>query len=729
MMYTARKKEGVHDMKKKQLLELEIPKPTEEMLAIAEKDIPKKSQRYWGNRDVYQYGTYFRLQIEDNILKASIFFADQIRAGRKLPAYLLFIDKEADEFITFDMESHRWRESMLCNLEWPRYSYKSGKYISGKDLEIMKGYLEGGTGEYTDLQRYQYAVRNRQLIRRDKKETDAWDKMMDQVPELPKDWEYWVAKTGISQHFMFYEYKRGGAKKGYCSHCRKMVPIKNPRYDKAGYCSKCRHPVVYKSIGKFGRIVTERENVYLIQRCELGIIVRQFEARSFYRKSGYKTPRISCDEVRRIFFNSEWRGKAFYYGCYKQREYRWIRGGVYAGTNYNWYKGEVYRRTLSDLEKKELRHSGLVKMIRWKKVIDPEAFLASLSKKPILEQIVKAELFVLVDELLEGKGILEDYSSGKLSKVLKIDRNRLQRLRRVEGGIQYLKWLQYEKKYGKNVADEEINWFVKNHYMLEHFEFILDRMSPLQIKNYLLKQQKLSGESLDSILRTWKDYLSMAKRANVDVNDAIIYRASRLNQRHQEMVQIIEEMNVSMKAKEILAAYEGIDKVLSEEKEKYDYQEGEYAIIAPEKVEDILHEGNALHHCVDKGEHYFERIAKRESFILFLRKAENIETPYYTLEVEPGGTIRQKRTKYNRQLDDIDQAETFLRKWQKVIRKRMTEDDWNLADRSKKIRVKELEEMRENKVIVHGGLFGGKLLADLLEEDLMEQNEVMDNAA
>ena len=256
----------MHDMKKKRLLELEIPKPTEEMLAIAEKDIPKKSQIYWRNRDVYQYGTYFRLQIEDNILKVSIFFADQIRAGRKLPAYMLFIDKEADEFITFDMESNRWRESMLCNLDWPVYYYESGKYISGKDLEIMKGYLEGGTGEYTDLQRYQYAVRNRQLIRRDKKETDAWDKMMEQVPELPKDWEHWVAKTGISQHFMFYEYKRGGAKEGYCSHCRKMVPIKNPRYDKAGYCSRCRHPVIYKSIGKFGRLRTEREVIYLIQR-------------------------------------------------------------------------------------------------------------------------------------------------------------------------------------------------------------------------------------------------------------------------------------------------------------------------------------------------------------------------------------------------------------------------------------------------------------------------------
>ena len=59
----------------------------------------------------------------------------------------------------------------------------------------------------------------------------------------------------------------------------------------------------------------------------------------------------------------------------------------------------------------------------------------------------------------------------------------------------------------------------------------------------------------------------------------------------------------------------------------------------------------------------------------------------------------------------------------------MTEEDWDLADRSKKIRVKELKEMRENKVIVHGGLFGGKLLADLLEEDMMERNEVMDNVA
>ena len=83
-------------MKKKQLLKLEMIEPTEEMLELAKKDVPKKSNLYWKERDVYQYGTFFRSQIEDDILKVGIFFTDQIRAGRRLPAYILFIDKAAE---------------------------------------------------------------------------------------------------------------------------------------------------------------------------------------------------------------------------------------------------------------------------------------------------------------------------------------------------------------------------------------------------------------------------------------------------------------------------------------------------------------------------------------------------------------------------------------------------------------------------------------------------------
>ena len=59
----------------------------------------------------------------------------------------------------------------------------------------------------------------------------------------------------------------------------------------------------------------------------------------------------------------------------------------------------------------------------------------------------------------------------------------------------------------------------------------------------------------------------------------------------------------------------------------------------------------------------------------------------------------------------------------------MTDEDWELADRSKKLRIQELKEMRENKVVIHGGLFSGRLLADLLEEDLREHGDILENVA
>lgn len=717
-------------MKKQQLLKLEMLQVTDEMYEIAQNDVPQKNT--WGDRDIYQYGIYFRLQKEENILKVAIFFADQIRAGKKLPAYILFINKEADDFITFEVDKKRWRNSMLCNLDWPNYYYQSGKYISQGDIDILGKELKKEFGDYRDIQLFQRNVRRRNLIRRDKKITDAWDEMMKQVPELPKDWKQWVARNGISQHFMFYEYKRDGAHEGYCSHCRRMVPIKNPKYNKAGHCSKCKHPVTYKSVDKFGRVSTIDVFVYLIQRCKTGILIREFRARSFYKKEDYKNPETLCSEERRTFFDSAWKSNAYYYGNFKQREYRWIRVNAPNINNLwysEWYKGQVYRRTLPGLMKKAFNHTGLVEMIRWKKKIDPEHYILAFIKRPILEQIVKAGLYELADDLLKDQFALKENLESKLTKALEIDRNRLQRMRRLHGGYQHLKWLQYEKAHGMNIADDDVNWFVNNELQAEDFKFIEHRMSPRQIKNYLIRQQKQNGDSIKSILRTWEDYLSMAQRANMNVNDAIIYRTSCLYQRHNELVEIIEKMDAAIKAQEILAKYPGIDKIILEVKEKYEYKDKEYAVVAPEKVNDILYEGSVLHHCVDKGENYFDRILKKETFILFLRKSEEIDKPYYTLEIEPGGTIRQIRTEYNRQNDDIKRAERFLQEWQRVIQSRMTDEDWELADRSKKLRIQELKEMRENKVVIHGGLFSGRLLADLLEEDLREHGDILENVA
>ena len=142
--------------------------------------------------------------------------------------------------------------------------------------------------------------------------------------------------------------------------------------------------------------------------------------------------------------------------------------------------------------------------------------------------------------------------------------------------------------------------------------------------------------------------------------------------------------------------------------------------MAPRKIKDILEEGEELQHCIIGKDTYFARMVKQESYLLFLRKKNAPQKPYYTLEVEPDGTVRQKRTYFNRQNPDIKQAEKFLLRWQKQLSRKLNKEDKILALKSRDLRKREIEDLREKKVKVNGFGFTGKLLADILEEDLME---------
>ena len=64
---------------------------------------------------------------------------------------------------------------------------------------------------------------------------------------------------------------------------------------------------------------------------------------------------------------------------------------------------------------------------------------------------------------------------------------------------------------------------------------------------------------------------------------------------------------------------------------------------------------------------------------MFLRKKNAPQKPYYTLEVEPDGTVRQKRTYFNRQNPDIKQAEKFLLRWQKQLSRKLNKEDKMLS--------------------------------------------------
>ena len=375
---------------------------------------------------------------------------------------------------------------------------------------------------------------------------------------------------------------------------------------------------------------------------------------------------------------------------------------------------------MSDLSRHELKETGLREYALRQKKIDPGKYLYLWQTYPVLEQIVKAGLFQLVDDILEYRATDAIKRKGrKPTDFLSVTKKEFRRLRDMNGGAKELKWLQFEKSSGRIIKDEEIYWMAKEELEPKDLQFVLDRMSICQVRHYLMKQSEKSGDDISHILQVWKDYLSMAGKLRLDVYDSIIYRASDLQRRHSEAVIQMEEKKKEIRRRELEEKYVGFQEQLIALKEKYEFSAGEYQIVAPKSIDDILYEGDTLHHCVNKTDNYFDRIASKESYILFLRKKENPEVPFYTLEVEPNGTIRQKRAEFDRQNKDIDEVTSFLRLWQKEIQKRLTKKDYMSAEKSRKLRQRKYQEVRDQHIVVHGGEFAGKLLADLLEKDLM----------
>lgn len=653
---------------------------TTAMMRIAEQDKPKKvvEKTSWGSeyvREMVKYGLFLRCQVLDGILKTAIFLPDTMRLGARLPAYEVFIDKESGAFLTYDRQRQKWLTAKLDRLDWPRAIYNSeDRWIDPKGYALVKRYLNTKEGGYEGILEYQLSTRERQLAERHRKETAPWDDDLAQTPALPKDWTHWVDKVGIPDNYIFYRYTRKGAGSGYCTFCGKEVPIVKPRHNKPGRCRCCRHEIVFKAIGKAGRVDTSDATMYLLQRCRDSLMIREFHGCRHYEKGRYTQPTVSSYETRRAIFDVHAKPlRTYYWGDYKHREIRWIGtqncdplwGGV--------TEGRCYGKTLPALAARELRCTGLPETLRAQGMLDPEQYLAALHVVPQLEQLAKANLSRLVRECIHSPGTFSTLfaKAGSLTKQLRLDAQGMKRLRENDGGYVYLQWLQQEKESGRPLPDDTIRWLCHEGIRVDDLNFISDRMSAVQAENYVQRQMEEFGSGAKQVLSLWSDYLSMAERLGMDTGDAIVYRVRRLRQRHDELVEECRKKELALRAVEVQREYPRLEDILGTLRELYAYNDKTYTVIAPTCAMDILQEGHTLHHCVGSSHLYWERIERRESYILFLRHAAEPEKPFYTLEVEPDGAVRQRHTEYNRQDVETEAVIAFLREWQKAVRQRL----------------------------------------------------------
>lgn len=339
----------------------------------------------------------------------------------------------------------------------------------------------------------------------------------------------------------------------------------------------------------------------------------------------------------------------------------------------------------------------------------------------VIEKLSKVGLFSIAKELMYN-----DFSyfssfinkNGKdLGQIIKLDNARLKRLCKFDN-INYYKWLKEEKEQNTLYDDEMLKNFVNMDLSTYSFTSLPVQMNYTQINNYIVKQSALSSEDYKQVVSTWRDYLSIAKKNGWDVDNSIIYRPKDLKEKHTEALLFRDGSSMEKETKEIEEQWPDVNKNLAVMK-PFEYENEEYCIVVPNNVADIVREGHSLQHCIHEVPFYFDRIEKRESYIFFLRRKSKPELSWYTLEVEQSGNILQKRTTGDNQNKDLDEAIPFLKEFQKHFINKMSEDDKLLAAKAVKNRKKRYKELRDNNSKIWHGKLAGKLLADVLEQDLM----------
>lgn len=663
------------------------------------------------------------------------------------------MNTETSEYETYFVKSNTWEQRRIQDTwerTWDSSCYKLGqctKLDSEADRKVIAKALklkQAHTDVFYDID-FRQSDRNCNIRERarESKETRIRN-MMSLVPAIPLNFKEWIFQLAAGMDYAFYNKEK---EKWVCTACKnwfKETQIKRENKKKIIHntmitCPCCKKDIQAKTRQKKVEKIT---HALLLQNMDKDrSVARHFNIDIYWNNEGVRS--VTLDEtVRTILLRNDKK-----YACKLYYAQELWHGGA-GGWVGSWGKRNPQQKKI---HKEYLYPQGIDEALKdtvyekWTGIFNQLAAAGQLlwynnlmtgwrleGLPNLIEYLYKGRFYRLLEETTENIWPLSGEYYGPLiirgtktvEEIFYIkDRQKINRIRDCNGGDNIVRWMQWSDKDAKKINDETLKWLTDEKVTRDDIYFISDRMSVQQIMNYVKKQQAggYKGKSTSRVFEQWKDYLNMCKQLKKDVKDEMVYRPRELKRRHDECVEelnkrrILEAMKQNpqqrkQEARKMREKFPGAEEVLKEIKSKYEYENEEFLIIVPQKLMDIVTEGQALHHCVGNTERYFERIMNRETYICFLRRKSDPEVPFYTIEVEPGGTIRQHRS-YLDEEPNIEEIRGFLKEWQKEIKKRISSKDKKYAEISKKKREQNIEELKRNKNL--------RVLKGL-EEDFME---------
>lgn len=620
------------------------------------------------------------------------------------------------------METYKYYTSNHMNLCDLKFDSKEEEEEARRALGAKRSYEWPDQIEDMEMQ-YDREKRWEKERRKKKKKRE----LMDQVPELPEELREWIYEKAADEEYAFFDKETGTFG---CTCCGAKVTDKKMkrltdggkvRHNDKVKCPKCGKTLVAK---KRTKRMKKKEGLYLINELnEEASVIRYVDV---FIEHEYGRREVSLDETIRII--------AYKIGVNQRRKYTVelfyedSRGDFTTGntSGRKARKGYLYPGDFRGALENTAYEDGirvLGQLAAAGKRLNYNSALIGIGKfinyEKILEYLHKGRFERLLEETVDRTGWWGGYMGilnlnvGTSFTTLEMafgiqDQQKINRIREENGGEGMVLWMRYSEEHKKKIPKDTMDYLLEHEIKPKDIPMDMkERMSPQQIQNYIEKQRAAGYQKLTpkEVLEQWADYLSMCRGQDKDMKDEMVYRPRDLKLRHdqavneQNQIRIVQEMGRNKEfreeeAKKMREKYPRAEEILKDIRERYEYANEEYTILVPKDLVEIIEDGQALHHCAGATERYFDRIESRETYICFLRRTETQGIPFYTIEVEPSGTIRQHRS-YLDEEPGIELIRGFLKEWQKVLKKRLTEEDKRLAKVSKVKREENISELRE----------------------------------
>lgn len=479
----------------------------------------------------------------------------------------------------------------------------------------------------------------------------------------PKGVEDYVIRRLAINTYLIFDRKKDTCRCTRCGATHKISKIQykcHLAHNEKSECPGCHNPAIAKEarygrkgLTEYGRILwtTKRGNATYAQLDEFNLSFEGEEPKVYF----WPSAQYKLTKKEQLYFKNH-PGWCFGDRYWEQRK-RVSLPQAEAPRNY-WAPAKYWHTAFYPIIRlgTDLKYADINLLEEYRSIDAPFVAISYFSKFlkwQSIELLWKAGFKNIVyDRIGDTTTHHINWRATEIRKILKLNNAELRELKEIAGDICLLEKYKEIKKRGYDVTMKQLT-FLTSYEPWEQLKK-LNEYTPYKKGVKYVETQK-------GYVSDYLDYLGECKKLGLNLKDKKILRPEDLMEAHRETTKKV----VALKNKINNEKFQKAQLEITKMSEPFIF--GKYLIRPAKDAEELARESEKLNHCVRT---YADLIVKGSCAILFIRKVDKPNAPFYTLELSPKRTLVQCRGENN--CSYPDDIKNFIDIWLKDLNKKKT---------------------------------------------------------